>query len=354
MSSIDVESNIPTHELQFQDVATSSLLEGNAQEVLLHDLQAQVRIIGKMKPSLSELAALYHQRKSRIDQFVAWYANQPLWGKVFAGGVVVSASYTLGAFMGVAWVLTSLVTALYAVAILIIEEHAELMKQRDTLFLDDIPKMEALLEASIESFRVLEDKLTAVFQSLIDLSTKRAEGISEFEENVDVMSGHNLRYESLIEALGETAKRLLAHQEGVALDEVELNGLCSELQHRLQEAEVLTSTLSGLVSTVEQELAHNMTSELLDPQDEVHAPAISHEAAVHFSKIDRELELLRNPNKAMNTSNTAPVHQNDEDFANFDQAMQALLRADNVSKGCHQSRQDKSSGGYTFVVPSLF
>jgi len=250
MPSNYVQTDVYNHEARPQEAATSPLLEGHSNHALLHDLQAQVRIIGKMKPSLSALAELYQQRKSRIDQFVAWYSDKPLWGKLLAGGLVVSTSYTIGAFVGVAWLLTGLVTALYATAISIIEEHAELMRQRDTLFLDDIPKMEASLEASIESFRVLEDKLNTVFESLNTLSIKRSEGISEFEDNVDIMGGHNLRYTSLIQSLGETAERLSEHQAGVALDKTELDGLCTELQNRLQEAEAMALTLSGLVSTV--------------------------------------------------------------------------------------------------------
>jgi len=159
MPSIDLAFDTSIHEAPLQEAATPPLPEDCSHEVLLKDLKDQVRIVGKMKPSLSELAARYQQRKSRIDQFVEWYAHQPLWGKVLTGGLVVSTSYAIGAFAGVAWLLMGLVTALYAAAIVIIEEHADLMRQRDTLFLDDIPKMEATLQASIESFRVLEDKL---------------------------------------------------------------------------------------------------------------------------------------------------------------------------------------------------
>ena len=354
MPSHHAHIDAPIHEAQFQNSSSLPLPEGSSNDVLLNDLQTQVRIIGEMRPSLSALAELYQKRKSRIDQFVEWYSNKPLWGKLLVGGMVVSTSYTIGAFVGVAWLLTGLVTALYAVAISIIEEHAELMEQRDTLFLEDIPKMEASLRASIESFRVLEDKLTTVFQSLNELTIKRSEGISEFEESVDVMGGHNLRYTSLIQSLGETAKRLSAHQEGMSLDKAELDGLCTELQNRFQEAEVLTSTLSGLVSTVEQELAHNITPESLELQDEVEAPGISQQTATHFSEIDREIELLRKPNKATNTHKKVPMNQTDEDFSDIDQALTELLRADSTSKARHMTRSDKSSGGIVLTIPSLF
>ncbi|MDF1684991.1 MAG: hypothetical protein P1U36_10110 [Legionellaceae bacterium] len=354
MSPINLEFDTSIHETRLEEDATSPLPEGNSSDALLKDLKTQVRIIGKMKPSLSELAARYQQQKSRIDQFVEWYANKPVWGKVLAGGLVVSTSYTIGAFAGVAWLLMGLVSALYAVAIAIMEEHADLMRKRDTLFSEDIPKMEALLEASIESFRILEDKLTTVFQSLKDLSTQRAEGLSEFEENVDVMGGHNLRYASLIKALGETAEKLSAHQNGVALDKTELDGLCTELQSRMQEAEALTSTLSGLVSTVEQELKENSAPDLLDIQDDIEEPVISSQVAAHFSEIDDKIALHREMNQSSEDRHAALIQRADERLEGFEQAFQELLRADNTSKARNQARPEKGSGGIVFTMPSLF
>jgi len=354
MPSIDLDLDTFIDEPQLQDDATPPLPEGCSREELLQDLKDQVRIIGKMKPSLSELAARYQQRKSRIDQFVEWYANQPLWGKVLAGGLVVSTSYMIGAFAGVAWLLMGLVTALYAAAIVIIEEHAELMRQRDTLFLDDIPKMEATLQASIESFRVLEDKLNTVFQSLNQLSIQRAEGLSKFEAGVDLMGGHNFQYTTLIQSLGETAARLSAHQEGVTLDKAELDGLCTELQKRLQEAETLTSTLSGLVSTAEQELNNHASSESLDHQGKVEAPSISPQVAAHLSEIDDVIALHRKTHQPNEDRYAAMVQRADERLDGFDRALQELLRADNASKSRHQTRSEKGSGGIVLTIPSLF
>tara|TARA_R110002126_G_scaffold247974_1_gene390834 strand:- start:10886 stop:11938 length:1053 start_codon:yes stop_codon:yes gene_type:complete len=350
MPSINVELNSP-HERHIQE----DVPERSANDALLYDLQAQVRIIGGMSPSLSALAELYQQRKSRIDQFAEWYSNKSHGEKLWLGGTVVSVSYLVGAFIGVAWLLTGLVTALYATATAIIEEHAELVRQRDTLFLDDIPKMEASLKTSIESFCVLGRKITMVFKSLNELTMTRSEGIFELKENVGVMRGHNLRYTSLIEALGEVAEKLSAHQNGVALDKAELDGMCTELQNRLQEAEALTSTLTGLVTTVEQELKTHVSSESLGLQGgDVEAPSISDKTAAHFTEIDREIELHRNPNKVASTSHTVSVSHADEDFSDFDQALKEIQRADSVSKACHQSRSEKNSGGYAFAFPSLF
>lgn len=353
MSPINLDLNTSIRETRSEEDVTPPLLEGGSSDALLHDLQAQVRIIGKMKPSLSELAARYQERKSRIDQFVEWYSNQPLWGKVLSGGLVVSTSYAIGVFAGVAWILAGLVTALYAAAIAIIEEHAELMRQRDTLFSEDIPQMEALLKASIESFRVLGGKLRAVFQLLNDLSSKRSDGISEFKENTNVMGGNNLHYIELTDALGKIAEKLSAHQNGVALDKAELDGLCTELQIRLQEAEAFTSTLSGLVSEVEQEIKENSTSESLGIQGDIEAPVISPQVAAHLTEIDHVIAQHRKNYQLDEDHHIHLVQDAGERLEGFERAFQGLLQADNASKARHQARSDKGPGGIVLTIPSL-
>jgi ABC-type transporter Mla subunit MlaD len=214
--------------------------------------------------------------------------------------------------------------------------------------------MEATLQASIESFRVLEYKLNTVFQSLNQLSIQRAEGLSEFEAGVDVMGGHNLQHTALIQSLGETAARLSAHQEGVTLDKTELDGLCTELQNRLQEAEALTSTLSGLVSTVEQELNNHASSESLNPQGEVEVPSISPQVAAHLSKVDDVIALHRETHQSNKDYHADQVQRADERLDGFDRALQELLRADDASKARHQARSDKGPGGIVLTMPSFF
>jgi len=344
MPSIDVDLNTHTHELDTQEDAT----ECSPHEAMLNDLQNQVRIIGKIKPRLSEIAAEYQQRKSRIDQWAEWYSDKSWAEKVWIGGVVVSVSYVIGVFLGAPLLLAGLVTALYSSAVSIIEEHAEIVRQRDTLFLDDIIEMEASLTASIESFRSLEGKLTTAFESLHELIALRADGIAEFEEGVDVMGEHNLCYTSLIESLCGIAEILSAHQDGVVLDKAELDGLCTELQNRLQEAEVLTSTLSGLVSTVDQELKHHASPGSLEHKDEVEAPCVSEKTAAHFSEIEREIALHRKSRVVMNSRNTA---HDDQALSATDQEIQKLLQENNARKA---RRQDKNPGGIVLTMPSLF
>lgn len=265
---------------------------------VLNDLQAQVRIINEMQPRLSALTKLYQARKSRIDQFVEWYTDTPWWGKLLEGGLLVSTSYTLGAFVGVAWLLTALVTALYACAMSIMEEHAEMMKKRDTSFSEDIQSMEASIAASINSFRLLEDQLNTVFQSLNALQDKRSEGITSFEGKVDTMEEQNLRYASIIGALGNTAKKLAAHQGEVALTEVEIEMLAEELQNSLNEAKALCSVLSGVVSEVEQQVAKELQEEVteaVEVQDS--SSSVVEQADKAVSNFNQRLAKLRQARK---------------------------------------------------------
>lgn len=241
-------------------VNAESLPTSSAPEALLKDLQAQVRIISDMQPRISELTKRYQARKSRIDQFVQWYTDTPWWGKLLEGGLVVSTAYTVGAFVGVAWLLTGLVIALYATAISIMEEHAAMMKARNTSFSEDIQKMEASIGESIESFRLLEGQLNAVFQCLVVLHDQHAEGITSLE-------GKNLRYDSIIESLGDVADKLSSHQNEAALTDVELKTISVALQNNLHEAKALCEVLSTAVSSVEQptteDLPEDATSEVV-------------------------------------------------------------------------------------------
>jgi len=274
-------------------------------DVLCHDLLAQGRNIDETKPSLSVLAALYQVRKSYIDQWIEWYADNPWWGKFLAASVVVSISYTVGALIGIGWLLTGLVTALYMAAIFILEEHAACIKQRDTLFLEDIPKMEALFKASMESFRVLEDKLRTVFQSLNTLNTQRSQGVSVFEDKNSTMEKHNVHYTSLINSLETTVKKF---------------------------SEPLDPTLA-----VDCELKTQASFE----------SPISKQTEKHFDEIDRKIALYGH------LSQTPKAHTN-EDLSAMEQRLNELFLADSANKANHETCLNKNIHAYSCTMPALF
>jgi hypothetical protein len=278
------------------DVDVEPLLTGNTPEAVLKDLQAQVRIMSKMNPRLSELTKLYQARKSRIDQFVEWYTDAPWWGKLLEGGLVVSVAYTVGAFVGVAWLLTGLVTALYVVAISIMEEHAAMMKARNTSFMEDIQKMEASIAESMDSFRLLEGKLNAVFQSLVVLHDKRSEGITSFEDK-------NLRYASIIDSLSEMTEKLSAHQGEIALTEVELKTLSEALKNNLHEAKALCEMLSTAVSSLEQPMDEDLPEEFVgDVESEQANPSVVEQADKAINGFNQRLDKLRQARYASKNS----------------------------------------------------
>jgi len=216
-------------------------------ETVLKKLKRDTHVMSKMQPRLSELTRLYQARKSRIDQLVEWYVDNPWWAKLVAGAAVVSVSYMIG----MTWIVTFFLSSLYALATSIMEEHAEMMRQRDTSFADDIKKMEDSIEESINAFRSLEEQFNDVFNSLATQHEQRSENITRLESEVDAIEAHNLRYASVIEALGETAKKLEAHEGEVSLNEVEIKSLSAEFQHSLQEAKSLCDVLSRAVSVTE-------------------------------------------------------------------------------------------------------
>jgi len=327
------------------------LPEGCSTDAVLKDLQDEIRMIGKMKPHLSALAKLHKEKKSQIDQFVEWYTDKPWWGKLLTGGTVVSVTYTLGAFVGVAWLLTGLVTALYATVSSIIEEHASIMKKRGILFLDDIQKMEASIEASIQSFRLLEDQLNTVFQSLNTLHTQRSEGIDALEGNVDTLEGQNVSYALMIESLGNITEKLSQHQGNMALNEVELGMLSLELHNSLTEAKALCTKLSGLVSTVAEEMEDNQASPDAQPAQPVH---MSKQVEEDLDAFDREIEALAEPGKKSNLNTTSSVSHADEDLNDIDEALHELQRADKASKEAHVTQVNQKQDGRVFTIPHLF
>jgi len=111
--------------------------------------------------------------------------------------------------------------------------------------------MEDSIEESINAFRSLEEQFNDVFNSLATQHEQRSENITRLESEVDAIEAHNLRYASVIEALGETAKKLEAHEGEVSLNEVEIKSLSAEFQHSLQEAQSLCDVLSRAVSVTE-------------------------------------------------------------------------------------------------------
>jgi hypothetical protein len=280
-----------------------------------HDLEAQLRTIGEtkpseimgdMKPSISELAKLYQERKSRIDRYVEWYSKQSMADKAWMGGLVASISFVVGAWLGAAWAFSSLITGLYAAAVSIIEEHANLTKNRDAFTGEGAQKVEALIDKHVKSFKALEEKLHTLFQSVSEQHTERAEGISILEGNVDTLEGHNLRYTAVIDSLENVAKQFLEHQTGVALTEVELDKLSTEFQLSMDNAKKLCSTLSSLVSSVEQERQHNVVEESQDETDDTPSfnATIARSNEVR-SKAGQTLSKLREAAKARKEANAA-------------------------------------------------
>lgn len=289
------------------------------------NMKEQAEAVKKMKPKLSRLAEFYLARKSTIDQFVAWYSNKTWWEKTLAGGFVLSSSYVVGAFMGAALVVSFLVTAMYAVATSIMEEHAEIMTKRDKLFLSEIQEIEALIEERINAFRLLEAQLKKVFESLDELHTKRSEGISTFEEKVSAMGGHNEKYASAIDALKKTAEKLSSREDDIALDEAEIERLYGDLKNTLHESEGLASTLSGLVSDVEQELKGSAKAKKDNHRDDAESPSVAAQVEASFDDIDREMEALFTPCAKTSLSS----NESDDDFDGIDQEI-AKLRRKNV------------------------
>jgi ElaB/YqjD/DUF883 family membrane-anchored ribosome-binding protein len=239
----------------------TSLPPENRIDTVLKKLKRDTHIMSQMQPRLSELTRLYQARKSRIDQFVEWYADNPLWKKIMIGTAVVSASYTVGFLIGMTWFLTGLITGLYVTAISIMEEHAEMMRQRNTSFADDIKKMEATIAESINEFRLLEEQLNDVFNSLGTLHEQRSEDITRLKGEVDTIEAHNLRYVLIIEALEESSRKLEASQGEVSLTETEIKALSAEFQHSLQEAKSLCDVLSTVVSVAEPVIVSERTEE---------------------------------------------------------------------------------------------
>jgi hypothetical protein len=233
-----------------------------------HDLEAQLKaideikpskIMGDMKPSISELATLYQEKKSRIDRLVEWYSNKSWSDKLWLGGAVASTSFVVGSLLGMTWLLTGLITGLYATAISMIEEHAKNTRNRDAFTGDGAEKIEALIEGHIKSFQALEEQLNTVFQSLSEQHTERAEGISTLEAHVDDVGEYNQRYASVVLLLEATSKKLLEHQEGVALTETELHALYTEIQRSFEQVNAFSVTLSEVVASVEQEMKHDVS-----------------------------------------------------------------------------------------------
>ncbi|MDF1684517.1 MAG: hypothetical protein P1U36_07635 [Legionellaceae bacterium] len=232
------------------------------------DLEAQLeaigeikpsKIMGDMKPSISELATLYQEKKSRIDRFVEWYSNKSWSDKLWLGGAVASTSFVVGSLLGMTWLLTGLITGLYATAISMVEEHAKITRNRDAFTGEGAEKIEALIDEHVKSFQALEAQLKTVFESLSEQHTQRAESISTLEAHIDNVGEYNQRYASIVLLLESTSKKLLEHQEGVALTEAELHALYAEIQRSFDRVHAFSVTLSDVVSSVEQELKHRVT-----------------------------------------------------------------------------------------------
>ena len=169
-----------------------------------------------------------------------------------------------------------------------------------------------------------------------------------------VSTRQNLHYASLLESLGKTAEKLSKYQGDMVMSEEELRVLSLELQTSLDEAKLLSSTLSGLVSTVEQELNLNVAPKSPDQPDAVEISSILEQVETGFSAIDREIELLLNPEKLPNVNVAVSVSQPDEDLSDIDQALQALQQADKVSKEAHVTQMSQSREKLVSSIPHLF
>ena len=233
----------------------------------------------------------------------------------------------VGVFMGAALLTSFLITSLYASATSLMEDHAEVMKKRDDLFLVEIQEMEALIEDRINAFRLLETQLKAVFESLDAMHEKRSENIATFEENIDAVESHNSRYASVIDSLKKTAEKLSKHEGDVALNVVEIEQLYLDLKSTLNESQTLASTLSGLVSEVEQELKGSSKPKAENHQNDVEAPSVSAQVEADFSGIDREMEALFEPCVASSSS------ESDDEFDSIEQEIESLREGSKVASG---------------------
>jgi len=258
-------SHVNESEIEYSSIPVSNDVEYDleAQLKAMNDIKPS-KIMGDMKPSISELAKLYQEKKSRIDRFVEWYSNKPWLDKLWLGGAVASASFVVGSLLGITWILTGLITGLYATAISIVEEHAKITRNRDAFTGEGAEKIEALIDGHVQSFQALEAQLKTVFESLGEQQIQRAEGISTLAGHVDNVGEYNQRYASVVLLLESTSKKLSEHQEGLALTEAELHALYAEIQRSFECVHAFSATLSEVVSSVEQELKQDTALDNLD------------------------------------------------------------------------------------------
>lgn len=295
-------------------------------EEILNELLAQVRAIHRGHSNLSEIAERYLAEKSHIDTILSWYGSIPWWGKTGLGLAVLGLGVGLGFLFAMPLIVGGVTAALHLLITYFLENHVNVMHQRNTRFRDEMRAMDETFNASVDSLRLLEEQLNAVLQSLCHLHIQQAENITEFKGKVERVEEQNLHYTDVLQGLKEAADSLFEQSTRFASNEATLTSVCEAIQAIAEEIKSHHVVLLDLVIKLEAQLKED---DVLRQEAQEEMPVVSVsprcEPPIDLESVESELEDFEHRHQKQVAAHTSIASHKVLD--DFDQAFR-LLEAD--------------------------
>ncbi|WP_347252446.1 hypothetical protein [Legionella sp.] len=201
------------------------------------------------------LQAHYRLNRSHFSRFADWYAKHPwwqkmLWGIIFIGGIGLStvALYLLAAISVATLVgVIALTTAFYLSATALLTNHKAMEVKRFEAMTTEVKRIEAELQATIQSFQLIEERLASLLVELNEQHSLLDEYAEVLEGQISQLNQELSAAKAVIAKLNEVVDTL---QNDTANQKKIEQALTAQLQ-TLQEA-ILTDTAQVV------EIAHQL------------------------------------------------------------------------------------------------
>ena len=155
------------------------------------------------------------QEHSFISLVAQWYGSKSWWSKVYLGLSLAAISAVIGAVFNLALTYTALTSAVYVSLSYVFQNDYAVTIARNSRLRRDIQRMEAGLAASLQHVSELEQALTRVLTSIIELNNQMQGDIERFTQQIMILEAQVQQFSEVISSL-EKSNASFSHIHAVA------------------------------------------------------------------------------------------------------------------------------------------
>lgn len=193
---------------------TAETLITNAKSQLNHLFEQKNQFI-EMKSSLDGLIQRYNLNNSYLNQAAFWYGNKSWFNKFGTGALFVAASALIGAVIQLSALFTVLALTLHYAVTFILKNHYEATASQQLMLAEDINKIEARVNVSINAFNKAQIELKQTLKLLSQHNIDMAENAAALETQITTLNEQNSQFKDAIAQLEQLTNSLLANLRAI-------------------------------------------------------------------------------------------------------------------------------------------